>query len=370
MQSFHSLIKNKPLCEQLHKLGIKEPTPIQSLVIPELLSGQSLLASAKTGSGKTLAFVLPLVERVDPSLHETQVLVLCPTRELTLQVTSVFNHFCPEKNIGVLSIYGGQARTKQHNKLMVKPQIIVATAGRLLDFLKTGELSLKHLKALIIDEADQMLLFGFKSEMEVLLTYMPKKIQLGCFSATIDSKIKKLAYRFAADLQFFEAEEEANYLPNVFINVSDRWKKLALITTIKAQNPFLAIIFCRTIRRAEDLHEALVQEGLNCAITHGDLSQNQRQRILAAFKDLKYQFLITTDLNARGIDITGVSHIFNYDFPESVETFTHRIGRTARMGKEGIAYSLVTPKDEALAQSIKKVLTTPLEEIHFDRHQL
>lgn len=368
MQSFQSLIEQQTSLDALNKQGILTPTPIQSMVIPKIKSGESVLATAKTGSGKTLAFALPLLDDAHQTKGKTTALVLTPTRELTLQVTDVFNRLILDDSIKVLPVYGGQARTKQQNKLFQQPEIIVATPGRLLDFLRTGELSLDAIKHLVIDEADQMLLHGFKSEMEQLLKFVPKGLQLSCFSATIDTKVKKLAYRFVSELSVIESIEEPNPLPNVFIHVSDRWKRQALVDSIKDENPFMAIIFCRTIRRAEELHAHMVSEHFNCAIIHGELSQNHRSRIIKDFRALKYQFLISTDLNARGMDISGITHIFNYDFPESEEAFVHRIGRTARMGKEGIAFNFVTPKDEALFEQIKKTLDTSFEEMTFERN--
>lgn len=337
-------------------LGIKTPTPIQSTSIPLILMHKDLIAQAKTGSGKTLAFLLPMFQMLQT---QKRGLILVPTRELAKQITSLAEKLLCDTPYKVLSVYGGQDTQKQVKKLKTAVDVIVATPGRLMDHVSEGHIDLSEIGLWVFDEADQMLLLGFKNEMEWLLSKKSKAAQMLCFSATISPAVKKLAYKHMSNPVSCAVDTDQALKPmdQLVIKTSDRWKTLALITIMKETNPFLGIVFCRTIRRLEKLEEALRKEKINLGVLHGDLSQAVRERVLKQFRDAKFQFLLTTDVSSRGLDIQGVTHIYNYDMPETSELYLHRVGRTGRMGDQGKAITFVTAKDEAQLIEIEKTLS-------------
>jgi len=371
MKTFETLGLSPSLIQRLKKQGITMPTPIQEQTIPVILSGADSIAQAETGSGKTLAFLLPILLRIDEQRHEIQSLIIAPTRELALQITNEIDALIEDTTITVLSVYGGQDVNTQLKKLKSPPQLIVATPGRLLDHLNRQSIDLSHLTSFVIDEADQMLLMGFRNEIDKIWFAANKEAQFLCFSATIDAKVKKLAYRYMEHPTFIKTTQEAPPLTLIDQNaimVSDRWKMEALLETLEAYNPFLGIIFCRTKIRADKLEGEMKRLKYNCDKLHSDITQNKRQRIMKQFREAKIQYLITTDIAARGIDVTGVTHIFNYDMPETVDGFVHRVGRTARMGDTGLAFTFVTPKDEKMLDTIKKTLGVTFNTTQHDHH--
>lgn len=356
MNNFKSLGLNEILISQLEKQKILSPTPIQALTIPEILSGKDLMAEAQTGTGKTLAFLLPMFQNFDKNAKSIQGLILTPTRELALQITSEAQKLAIDSNISILAVYGGQDLSKQLNKLNHQVDLVIATPGRLLDHLSRGTIDLKHLKTLVLDEADQMIYIGFKNEIEAILKNTNKDKQMLCFSATLEDKVKKLAYRFMKNPLELSVKKKSVTLDNItqkVITSSDRWKQEALFSELNKTNPFLGIIFCRTIRRADKLEEEMSQAGYDCNKLHGEISQAARQRVMKSFREAKFQYLIATDVAARGLDISGVTHIYNYDIPESPEIYIHRIGRTGRMDKNGLAITFVAPKDENTLKEIE-----------------
>ncbi len=356
---FQDLGVTDALAGHLQNNGVKHPTPVQFNCYAPIVKGEDILVTAPTGSGKTLAFLLPLLKRIDADVHALQVLIVCPTRELVRQVNDVAKTY---STVACAALYGGTDTQRQFKKMASGAQLVVATPGRLLDHLKQTPTALDRLRALVLDEADEMLLLGFRNEMAALLDRVPSSTQKLFFSATADAKVKKLAYRYADALNVVAHTEDAQpKIDHQFVQCSDRWKKEALYETLKAQHPFLSIIFCRTIRRAEALYDDMRSMGYEVLCLHGDLSQNHRQRTLEAFKSLKYPYLVATDLTGRGIDIDGLTHIYNYDFPDTAEKYTHRTGRTGRMGKSGIAVSFVTPKDmpcyDVVSKEVDGVMT-------------
>lgn len=357
MKEFKQLGLDSPLIENLKKQGIITPTPIQSITIPRILNGTDIMAEAQTGTGKTLAFLLPIFQNLDPDSPFVQALIVTPTRELALQITSEAKKLAQNTDINILPVFGGQDINAQLKKLNGKVSIVVATPGRLLDHLRRETVDLMHLSTLVLDEADQMLFIGFRNEVEMILKSTNADKQMLCFSATLDSKVKKLAYKFMnepLELKVAKKNVTLDTIDQKAVRVSDRWKQESLFDELDKTNPFLGIIFCRTKRRVDKLEEDMSKSKYLCNKLHGGMTQSARQKVMKSFRDAKIQYLIATDVAARGLDISGVSHIYNYDMPEDTETYIHRIGRTGRMGDDGIAITFVAPKDEALLDEIEK----------------
>ncbi|WBW99732.1 DEAD/DEAH box helicase [Oceanirhabdus sp. W0125-5] len=373
--NFKDLKVKDDLVLSLAKNGIKTPTPIQKECIPIILDGKDVIAEAQTGTGKTLTFLIPFFQNLDIKNKEIQGLIVTPTRELAIQITSEAEKFCEGKDINILSAYGGKDISSQVNKLQDNISLVIATPGRLIDHLKRKTINLKSLKTLILDEADQMLLMGFKNEIEEIVKSCPKKRQTLCFSATISSEVKKLAYRFTKDPALVVIEKEEVILENIkqeLVEVSDRTKQNALCTVLNEDNPFMAIIFCRTKRRVDDLEEVLYSRGYNCQKLHSDIKQSKREQIMKSFKNAEIQYLIATDVAARGLDISGVSHIYNYDIPEKPEGYIHRIGRTGRAGKEGYTCLFVAQKDLPILKELSKhiKMSIPHRTLPYTREEL
>lgn len=337
--------------------GITNPTEIQEKSIKDILNGKDIIAEAQTGTGKTLAFLLPIFENIKPNSKDIECLIITPTRELALQITEEAEKLKQGKEIGVLAMYGGKDIGSQLNKLKGNIQIIIATPGRLLDHIKRKTVDLKKLKTIVIDEADQMLLMGFRNEIDSIMKERPKKVQTLCFSATMDSAVKKLAYRYMKEPVVISVKKEEVTLDNIkqeVVETTDRLKREALCTVLDEDNPFMAIIFCRTKRRADELEVVMHRKVYNCKVIHSDIPQNKRERIMKSFRNADIQYLIATDVASRGLDISGVDNIYNYDIPEKVETYIHRIGRTGRAGEKGYTCLFVDPKDSRILNDIEK----------------
>ncbi len=368
--NFKNLKIDDNLIKKLNNYNIKTPTEIQVQTIPLIMNNNDIIAKSKTGSGKTLAFLLPILQRVNNNSKNTEVLILSPTRELAIQITEEANKF-NISNLGILAAYGGKDVGSQLKKLDKGINIIIATPGRLLDHLERKSINLSKLNTVVIDEADQMLLMGFRNEIEKIMSYAPKKLQTLCFSATIDSKVKKLAYRYMNNPQIIDiTEEEESIIPNIkqqVVKTTDRWKVDALVKILEEDNPFMSIIFCRTKRRADELEAKLSSKGIKTEKIHSDVPQNKREKIMKSFRNCDIQYLIATDVASRGIDITGVTHIYNYDAPESVESYIHRIGRTARAGDSGYTCLITDPKNYNILEEIEDYLQykIPEREIKF-----
>ncbi|WP_243522083.1 DEAD/DEAH box helicase [Bacillus pseudomycoides] len=362
---------NHTLCEN----GIAEATPIQEQAIPVVLAGKDIIGQAKTGTGKTLAFVLPILEKIDPESSDVQALIVAPTRELALQITTEIEKMIVHKeDINVLAIYGGQDVAQQMRKLKGNTHIVVATPGRLLDHLRRETIVLSNVSMLVLDEADQMLHFGFLYDIEDILEVTPESKQTMLFSATMPKDIKKLAKRYMKEPEMIRIQSEEVTVNNIkqrVIETTDRAKQDALRHVMDRDQPFLAVIFCRTKRRASKLYDDLKGYGYNCDELHGDLSQGKRERVMKSFRDAKIQYLIATDVAARGLDVEGVTHVFNYDIPEDVESYIHRIGRTGRAGGSGLAITFVAPKDEMYLKEIEKGIGATLQrqELELPAHQ-
>lgn len=341
----------------LKKSGIKTPTPIQQNSILHILNNKDVIAEAQTGTGKTLAFLLPIFENISLKSNGIQALIISPTRELALQITEEANKLSIAKDIGVLSMYGGKDIASQIKKLQGNIKLIIATPGRLLDHLNRKTVDLSNLKTIVLDEADQLLLMGFKNEIESIMEKSPRKKQTLCFSATMDSSVKKLAYRYMKDPINISIKKEDITLNNIkqeVVETTDREKREMLFKVLDEDNPFMAIIFCRTKRRADELEITMHRRGYNCTVIHSDIQQSKRERIMKSFRNADIQYLIATDVASRGLDISGASHIYNYDIPENVETYIHRIGRTGRAGESGYTCLFIDPKDSKMLSDIEK----------------
>ncbi|EPS56144.1 TPA: DEAD/DEAH box helicase [Clostridium botulinum] len=357
MIKFEELGLSDSIIYVLKKQRIIEPTPIQEESIMLIKSGNDVIAEAQTGTGKTLAFLLPMFENISPDIDAIQGLIITPTRELAIQITEEAMKLKEAKDLNILAAYGGKDIGSQIKKLKNNIHLVIATPGRLLDHLNRNTLNFKDLKTLVLDEADEMLLMGFKNDVRSIIENTPRKRQTLCFSATMNSEVKKLAYKNMRDPKLIIIEKEEVTLKNikqVLIETTDRRKQEDLCKILDEENPFMAIIFCRTKRRVDTLEEALYKKGYNCEKLHGSITQPKRERIMRSFKNLEIQYLIATDVAARGLDITGVTHVFNYDIPENAESYIHRIGRTGRAGEKGYTFLFVAPKDEQTLGMIER----------------
>ncbi|AUM88029.1 ATP-dependent RNA helicase [Clostridium botulinum] len=357
MIKFEELGLSDSIIDVLKKQRIIEPTPIQEESIMLIKSGNDVIAEAQTGTGKTLAFLLPMFENISPDIDAIQGLIITPTRELAIQITEEAMKLKEAKDLNILAAYGGKDIGSQIKKLKNNIHLVIATPGRLLDHLNRNTLNFKDLKTLVLDEADEMLLMGFKNDVRSIIENTPRKRQTLCFSATMNSEVKKLAYKNMRDPKLIIIEKEEVTLKNikqVLIETTDRRKQEDLCKILDEENPFMAIIFCRTKRRVDTLEEALYKKGYNCEKLHGSITQPKRERIMRSFKNLEIQYLIATDVAARGLDITGVTHVFNYDIPENAESYIHRIGRTGRAGEKGYTFLFVAPKDEQTLGMIER----------------
>jgi ATP-dependent RNA helicase DeaD len=357
MINFKKLGLNDDILSMLKIQGISEPTEIQEQSIELIKQGKDVIAEAQTGTGKTLAFLLPMFDNMSADIDTIQGLIVTPTRELAIQITEEAKKLATVKNLNILATYGGKDVGAQLKKLKGNIHLVIATPGRLLDHLSRGTVKLDKLKTLVLDEADQMLLMGFKNDVEAIIEKTSKNRQTLCFSATMSSDVKKLAYKYMNDPKEIIIKKQETTLKNIkqfLIETTDRRKQEDLCKVLDEENPFMAIIFCRTKRRVDDLEMALYKKGYNCQKLHSDITQSKREKIMKAFKNCEIQYLIATDVAARGLDINGVSHVYNYDIPESVEGYIHRIGRTGRAGEEGYTYLFAAPKDKFILDSIEK----------------
>ena len=362
--NFQTIGISRELENILEESRITEPTPIQEQAIPELLKGKDVIAQAQTGTGKTLAFMLPIMETIDASQPYIQALIITPTRELAIQITNEAKKLIPVKDINILAVYGGQDVEKQLKKLKRGVNIVIGTPGRLLDHIRRRSIDLSQLKMLVLDEADEMLNMGFLKDIENIIHETPKNRQTMLFSATMPNELRSLATRYMKEpvqIQIQGSNVTLDEIKQVVIETTDRGKQDALCKVIDEQRPFMAIIFCRTKRRVKTLNNDLRARGYNSDEIHGDLSQAKREKVMKSFRNMKIQLLIATDVAARGLDIEGITHIFNYDIPEDAESYIHRIGRTGRAGETGTAVTFVAPKDREALNTIEKNIRMSLK---------
>ena len=342
----------------LQDMYIENPTDIQSKVIPKMRKGKDILAHAQTGTGKTLAFLIPILESIPDISSGIKSLIIVPTRELSNQITDVLKYFQKYRSLSVVTASGGHNITTQIQKLSSNTDIVVGTPGRVLDLLRNGNINFKNIDSFVIDEMDQILAFGFLEDVILLMNKTPRKKQVCMFSATVSQDVKKLSKQFMLNPIYLTAERGEVVLDNIsqlIVQTKDSRKLSSLMYSIEKINPFMCMIFCNSKKNAEKLYSDFIHHQYkNMELLHGEMSQNKRENILKKFRELKVQYLITTDLSARGMDIEGVSHVINYDIPRDVEYYIHRIGRTGRMNQIGYAISFVTEKDIANMKKIQK----------------
>lgn len=365
LPDFKSLGISESIVNKLRSFGVAQPTPIQEKTIPFVMDGKDVIAQAQTGTGKTYAFILPILEKINPDASNVQALVVTPTRELALQITDEFQKLTDDiPGVDVLAVYGGQDVEKQLKKLKKNVQIVVGTPGRLLDHIGRGTVELSEVSFLVLDEADQMLHIGFLNEVVDIISETPKTRQTMLFSATMPEEIRTLANKHMRKPQYIQVEKTQGPAENVkliAIHTIDRAKQATLIQLVETHRPYLAVIFCRTKRRVSKLYEVLKSHKFLCDELHGDLSQSKREQVMKRFRDGEIQLLIATDVAARGLDVEGVTHVFNYDIPQDAESFIHRIGRTGRAGTKGMAITLYSTDDRPTLDMIEKELNITIQ---------
>jgi len=358
--SFQDLHLSPLLLKAVKAKGYTSPTPIQQQAIPVILSGQDLIGKAPTGTGKTAAFMLPALHKIaeSSSRQNPQVLVLSPTRELANQITQVISDYGKEINVKPVSILGGMPYREQQRKLSRPHDIIIATPGRLIDYIKKGDLTLSAVSMLILDEADRMLDMGFIEDVEFIASKISKKRQTLLFTATMDKRLISLSQNLLRSPQMVEVKNENVTLDNISQRIhlaNDNEHKFKLLHhLLSAENIFKAVIFSGTKHNADRLTRDLSKFNLRTGALHGDMNQKKRNRTIADFREGKIQFLVATDVAARGIDINDITHVINYDLPKFAEDYVHRIGRTGRAGREGIAISFVLSSDHNTLQKIER----------------
>jgi ATP-dependent RNA helicase DeaD len=365
MSSFAELGLTEPLLESLAHLGYERPTPIQEQAIPALREGLDVMGQAQTGTGKTAAFGLPMLEFVDPGEPEVQAIVLTPTRELCIQVTQALRAYGEPRDIDVVAVFGGAPIRDQAARLNRGAQVVVGTVGRVLDMVGRHHLLLDNARYVVLDEADEMLDLGFLEDVETILARCPAGRQTALFSATIPKEIRRLAEKFMHDpveIQVRAATLTIDTVDQFYVEVADGEKPDALTRVLKAEDPEQAIVFVRTKIGVDRLARKLNDAGVRVKALHGDMSQGQRDGVMIAFKGGRERLLVATDVAARGLDITGVSHVVNYDIPNSPDVYVHRIGRTGRAGEAGRAITLITPRQRRDLEAIERHAKTDIDE--------
>lgn len=355
---FSELGLSAELLQAIDKLGFEQASPIQAAAIPELMAGKDIVGQSQTGSGKTAAFGIPAVEKVDPQKREVQVLILCPTRELAVQISEEIHKLAFfKRGVLALPIYGGQSYERQFAGLRQGAQIVIGTPGRVMDHLRRGTLRLNTLKMAILDEADVMLNMGFRDDIELILQGAPKERQTVFFSATMPKPIRDLIEKYSREPKSVRIEQKVLTVPTIdqsYYEV-DRRNKIELLTRlIDLYDLKLGIIFCNTKRMVDDLVDHLEAAGYQADRLHGDMNQNMRDRVMNKFRQSGLEFLVATDVAARGIDVDDVEVVFNYDLPYDPEDYVHRIGRTGRAGKSGRAISLVPYRELFQIKNIER----------------
>ena len=346
------------MLQAITELGFEESTPIQDQAIPIALNGGDLIGQAQTGTGKTAAFGIPLINKIPVSESRIVALIMTPTRELAIQVAEEIGKLARFKGIGSLPIYGGQEIGRQIRALKRRPQIIIGTPGRLLDHINRKTIKLDDVQTVVLDEADEMLDMGFMEDITTILSMVPEERQTMLFSATMPPNIQRLAQQFLRNPEHVSVIPKNITAPSIeqaYIEVHERQKFEAICRLLDMESPELAIVFGRTKRRVDELSEGLQKRGYSADGLHGDLSQNQRDAVMRKFRDGSIDVLVATDVAARGLDVSGVTHVINFDLPQDPESYVHRIGRTGRAGKEGTAWSFVTPREIDHLHFIEKV---------------
>ncbi|RUL57021.1 DEAD/DEAH box helicase [Lysinibacillus antri] len=346
------------LREAIAELGFIEPTPIQKEMIPLILKGKSAIGQAHTGTGKTHSFLLPIVQRINEGKQEVQAIITSPTRELAQQIFDALNQLIENTSIQAKLFIGGTDKQRSIDKLKTQPQIVVGTPGRIRDLVKENALLVHTAPILVVDEADLAFDMGFIEEIDGFASVMPENLEMYVFSATIPEKLKPFLKKYMESpvhIHMNDKRPVAEGIDFILVPVRSKSRNRRLKEVIEAINPFLAVIFCNTRKNAEAVAAYLAEEGIRTGQIHGDLTPRDRKKMMKQIRDLEFQYIVATDLAARGIDIQGISHVINYEIPEDLEFFIHRVGRTARAGNKGTAITLFEPEDEDAVVRVEKM---------------
>ncbi|WP_071460148.1 DEAD/DEAH box helicase [Bacillus massilinigeriensis] len=350
------------ILEAIKKLGFFEPTEIQERIIPVILKGHSAIGQSQTGTGKTHSYILPIIERIDPEKKEVQAVITAPTRELANQIyqeiLKVAEAFTGEGSITARCFIGGTDKQRAIDKLKTQPQIVVGTPGRINDLVKENALTMHKASVLVVDEADLMLDMGFIHDVDQFASGMPEKLQMLVFSATIPEKLKPFLKKYMENPKYIRIDPKraaAENIQHLLLPARHRNKTNLVHSALTAFNPYLAIVFTNTKKKADEVADALLEQGVKVGRIHGDLNPRERKRVMKQVKDLEFQYIVATDLAARGIDIEGVSHIINYELPADLDFYIHRVGRTARAGNTGIALTIYDSSDEDALNRLEKM---------------
>jgi ATP-dependent RNA helicase DeaD len=355
---FSELGLSDSLLKAIKRSGYEEATPIQEQTIPMVLEGKDVIGQAQTGTGKTAAFGLPIIENVDTENLNIQAIIISPTRELAIQTQEELYRLGKDKHVRVQVVYGGADIRRQIKSLKQHPQILVGTPGRLRDHINRHTVKLDHIKALVLDEADEMLNMGFLEDIESIIKETPDDRQTLLFSATMPPEIKRIGVQFMSDpetVRIKAKELTTDLVDQYYIRARDYEKFDIMTRLIDVQDPDLTIVFGRTKRRVDELSKGLIARGYNAAGIHGDLTQDKRSKIMWKFKNNELDILVATDVAARGLDISGVTHVYNYDIPSDPDSYVHRIGRTGRAGHHGVSLTFVTPNEMDYLHEIEKL---------------
>ena len=355
---FSELGLSDSLLKAIKRSGYEEATPIQEQTIPMVLEGKDVIGQAQTGTGKTAAFGLPIIENVDTENLNIQAIIISPTRELAIQTQEELYRLGKDKHVRVQVVYGGADIRRQIKSLKQHPQILVGTPGRLRDHINRHTVKLDHIKTLVLDEADEMLNMGFLADIESIIKETPDDRQTLLFSATMPPEIKRIGVQFMSDpetVRIKAKELTTDLVDQYYIRARDYEKFDIMTRLIDVQDPDLTIVFGRTKRRVDELSKGLIARGYNAAGIHGDLTQDKRSKIMWKFKNNELDILVATDVAARGLDISGVTHVYNYDIPSDPDSYVHRIGRTGRAGHHGVSLTFVTPNEMDYLHEIEKL---------------
>ena len=363
---FEDMNISNEICRAVLDMGFEEATPIRSQAIPVILEGKDIIGQSQTGTGKTAAFGIPLLERINPEDRRLQALILCPTRELAIQVSEEFRKLLKYKdNIRVLPIYGGQPIDRQIAALRKGTQVVIGTPGRVMDHMRRRTIKAETVQMMVLDEADEMLDMGFREDIETILVKIPEEHQTLLFSATLSPEILDITKRFQKNPEFIKIVRKELTVPNIeqyYFDVKEKTKLDALCRIIDVYDPKLAMVFCNTKKRVDDLVEMLQGRGYFAEGLHGDLKQAQRDKVMQKFRNGTIEILVATDVAARGIDVDDIDVVFNYDVPQDEEYYVHRIGRTGRAGKAGKAFTFCVGKEIYKLRDIMRYTKTKIQQ--------
>jgi ATP-dependent RNA helicase DeaD len=362
VSKFEELGLSKHLVEPLYDLGFEEPTPVQMEAIPLILANKNLIVQAPTGTGKTMAFALPILEKLKKQKNPFAIIIV-PTRELCIQVAQEINKVSSNMRVYAIPVYGGQSIENQIRALKKGVQIVVGTPGRLIDHINRKTLNLQEIKCVVLDEADEMLDMGFEDDIKEILSFVPQDCQRLLFSATMPQAIIAISKKYLKDAERISLSRESIIVPNIkqiFYEVKENEKLDVLTKILDTEIEDQVLIFCHTKKETDEVAYSLKNRGYSADALHGDYSQSQRERVMGKFRKKDIQILVATDVAARGIDISDVSHVINYSIPQNPENYVHRIGRTGRAGKEGVAITFVTPHEYRSLREIEKITKTKI----------